>query len=119
MLDPRAFDEFRGAVEGGGANDFVAQLIDQYLVDATSRMAALKEAVERRDAPAARRATHSLRGASSLVGAHKMAALCAELETLALATISDEMPALVTGLEDEFTRVRVALDVERGRAAYH
>jgi two-component system sensor histidine kinase/response regulator len=116
-IDPRVFDDFRGAVGGSGGQDFVAQLIDEYLAEATERMATLRDAVERRDAPASRRAAHSLTGASSMVGAHRMAARCAELERLALAAVSDGTLALVTELEDEFTRVRDALHVERGRAA--
>ena len=67
----------------------MTQLIDQYLVESTSRMAALKDAVERRDAPALRLATHSLKGTSSTVGANRLAAICEELETLARATTLD------------------------------
>jgi two-component system, sensor histidine kinase and response regulator len=116
-IDPRVFEEFRGAVGGSGADDFVAQLIDEYLAEATARMATLKDAVERRDAPASRQAAHSLTGASSMVGAHRMAGLCADLEKIALTAISDGTLVLVTELEHEFTRVRDALHVERGRPA--
>jgi CheY-like chemotaxis protein len=116
-IDARVFDEFRSAVGGVNGQDFVAQLIDEYLQEATSRMVTLKDAVARRDAPDSRRAAHSLTGASSMVGAKRMAALSGELESLALATISDRVLDLATELEDEFTRVRAALNVERGRAA--
>ncbi len=113
------FDEFREPGASSGENEFVAQLIDQYLVESSSRMAALKDAVERSDAPALRLVVHSLRGASSMVGAGRLAVLCGELEELARETTLDGIPALMTAIEDEFTRVRDALDVERGRAASH
>ena len=124
-IDSSVFDDFRDAEAGGGANDFVVMIIGQYLSDAISLMAELKGAVEGRDAPALKRTAHSLRGASSTVGAHRMAAICQELETLAgnpvIGGITsdgppafDEGPALVVALDDEFVRVREALAVERG-----
>jgi two-component system sensor histidine kinase/response regulator len=116
-IDPRVFDDFREIGAGSGADDFVTRLIDQYLVESVSRMAALKDAVERQDAPALRLATHSLKGTSSTVGANRMAAICAELEQLARGATLETAPALVTKLEDEFTRVRQALHLEQGTAA--
>ena len=41
-------------------DDFVSQLIDQYLVEATSRLAAMKAAVERGDAPALADSRHTV-----------------------------------------------------------
>jgi HPt (histidine-containing phosphotransfer) domain-containing protein len=52
-----------------------------------------------------------------MVGAHKMAAVCAELERLATEMTPEGSGALVAELEDEFIRVREALRVERGGAA--
>ena len=94
----------------------MTKLIDQYLEEATSQMAALKDAVERRDAPALRLATHGLKGTSGTVGANGMAAICGELEVLARSTSFDGTPTLVAALEDEFKRVRHALHVEQKRA---
>ena len=116
-IDSSVFDDFRGAGARGGANDFVTQLIDEYLAESLSRMAALKDAVERRDAPALRLATHSLKGTSSIVGAKRMAAICDALETLARDTTFEGTAALIVDLDDEFTRVRQALRIERGNAA--
>jgi PAS domain S-box-containing protein len=115
-IDSRVFDEFRGGGPAGGANEFVNQLIDQYLADSIVRMAALKDAVTQLDAPGVEIATHSLNGSSSAVGANRMAAMCAVLETLARNETLDGTPVLVTALEDEFTRVRHALQVEQGTA---
>ena len=116
-IDSSVFDDFRETGPGGGASAFVTQLIDQYLAEATVRMAALKDAVERHDAPALRLATHSLKGTSSTVGAHGLAAICDELEALARLTIFEGTPALVIELEEEFKRVRVALEAEQGNPA--
>jgi HPt (histidine-containing phosphotransfer) domain-containing protein len=114
-VDSTVFDDFRSA--GAGANDFVINLIDQYLEEAAGRMTALKEAVERGDAPALKLASHALKGTSGSVGAHRLAAICGALETLARDAIFDGTPAVVIELEDEFQRVRAALLVEQGNAA--
>jgi HPt (histidine-containing phosphotransfer) domain-containing protein len=116
-IDSRVFDDFREIGVAGGANDFVTKLIDQYLAESQSRMAALKDAVERRDGSALRLATHALKGTSSTVGANRLAVMCEEMEKLARNSIFDKAPALLTKLEDEFTRVRHALQVEQGSAA--
>jgi HPt (histidine-containing phosphotransfer) domain-containing protein len=116
-IDLKVFEDFREVGAGAGADDFVTKLIDQYLAESTLRMTALKDAVERRDAPALRLATHSLKGTSSTVGANRMAAICGEMEKLARDTTFDGAPALVIELDDEFKRVRHALQVEQGSAA--
>ena len=113
-IDSRVFDDFRGT--GGGANDFVNSLIDQYLTESALRSAELLSAVGRRDAPALRLAAHSLRGNSSAVGATRLAAICAELEQLARSPTLDGASALAIAFDDEFARVRHALEIERGRA---
>jgi CheY-like chemotaxis protein len=116
-IDPTVFDDFSGSEAGGGANDFVARLIDQYLSESTSRMASLKDAVERRDGPALRLATHSLKGTWGAVGANRLAAICEEGEKLGGKATFDGAPALVTELEDDFRRVRQELRSEQGHAA--
>jgi PAS domain S-box-containing protein len=113
-IDATVFDEFREA--GAGARGFVNQLIDQYLAESTLLMASLKDAVERRDPTALRVTAHSLKGASSTVGANRMAGLCEALVRLARKATCDGAPILVVALNDEFTRVRDALRVEQGIA---
>jgi len=113
-IDPSVFDVFREAGGTDTADTFVTELIDEYLAEATSGMAILKDAVERGDGAAIRRATHSLKGMSSTVGAGPMAAMCEELEILAHGTTFAGTAGLFAALENEFTRVRVALLVEQG-----
>jgi len=115
-IDSRVFEEFRALGADSGASNFVTELIDQYLVESTSRMATLKDAVTRGDAAALQRATHTLRGASGTVGATRMAGLCRDLETLARSPTLDGSLALVTALENEFERVGQALHAELGSA---
>src|SRR5688572_13485801 len=95
-IDASVFDVFRSIDDNDGADGFVAQLIEQYLVEATARMAVLKDAIERRDAPAVKMATHTLKGASSTVGARKLAALCNDLEAQADTATFDGTLTLAT-----------------------
>ena len=110
-IDSKVLDDFRGS--GDGAEAFLTMLIEQYLAEAALRMAEVKDAVDRRDAAALRLAAHSLKGNSGTVGAKKLASVCGELETLARDTALDGTPALLIKLEEEFTRVRGALEREQ------
>jgi HPt (histidine-containing phosphotransfer) domain-containing protein len=113
-IDLSMFDSFAEGEPGSGANAFVAKLIDLYLVESTSRIATLKEAVNERDARSLSQAAHSLKGASSAMGASGLAAICNSLETIARNSATlDEAPPLVVALEREFVRVCDALHVER------
>ena len=115
-IDSQVLDEYRAIDARGGGGDFVTRLIDQYLAESTSRMAELKDAIERRDAPAVRRTAHSLKGSSGTVGAGRMAEICGELDQLARNMTFDGTSTLVVALDDEFKRVRDALQLERGIA---
>jgi PAS domain S-box-containing protein len=109
VIDWSVFDAFNEMGLADGASDFVIQLVDQYLAEGKSRIAALKDALERRDGPGVRLAAHSLRGASGTVGANRLAAMCEELETLARASTFDGTRALFAAIGEEFTRVQEAL----------
>jgi signal transduction histidine kinase/DNA-binding response OmpR family regulator/HPt (histidine-containing phosphotransfer) domain-containing protein len=115
-IDSTVFDEFRGAGANGGPNDFVAGLIAQYLLESSTRIAELHDAVAKGDATALRGAAHTLKGASSMVGANRLAGICAELETLARASTVEGSAALIKAVEDEHSRVRDALHLEQGSA---
>jgi HPt (histidine-containing phosphotransfer) domain-containing protein len=111
-IDSKVFDEFRAIGAGPGANQFVNQIVAQYLAESTARIVTLKDAVTRGDALALRQAAHSLKGSAGTVGANRMADLCGELETLARGTTLDGSPALVAALDDEFARVGRELQAE-------
>ena len=111
-IDVQVLDEYRQMGIGNGP-DFVTQLIDQYLAEATAQLAAIAGAVSQRDAPVLRAAAHTLKGSSSAVGANRLAAACEQLEMLARVPNFDGVPALVSALGAEFALVRVALAAQR------
>jgi CheY-like chemotaxis protein len=112
-VDLSVFDVFRDAGASGTADAFVAHLIDQYLAEASTRMASLKDALEHNDGAAVGIATHSLKGMSSTVGAARLAAMCEELGTLAHSATFTGTPDQFAAIEQEFARVRVALLAEQ------
>ena len=88
---------------------FVLTLVEEFLRDATAYLAAVCCAAEAADATALERAAHTLKSASTSLGALGMAALCQQLQELAHTGTVAGATELLPQLTDEFTRVRQAL----------
>jgi CheY-like chemotaxis protein/HPt (histidine-containing phosphotransfer) domain-containing protein len=114
-LDPVVMATFREA-DPDGASNFVAMVIDLFIRDAGSQVAAIRQAVPRRDAGMTQAAAHSLKGSSMTMGATRLGALCARLEDDAKASSAASLaPALLAAIDEEFARVREALATEQQR----
>jgi HPt (histidine-containing phosphotransfer) domain-containing protein len=114
-LDPRALDELRASV--GGDPQFVAELIDEFLDDAPRQLLALRDSATSGDAETARRAAHTLKGNGRTFGATAFSALCLESETAAAEVRLDAVVGQLDAIDDEWSRVRTALeDVRSGTA---
>jgi two-component system sensor histidine kinase/response regulator len=98
-----------------GEPDLVVELIDLYLEDSSSKLAAIREAIAKTDEASLRRATHSLRGSSASLGAHRLAALCRELEQIGFSDSLESAESLRTGLERECELVQQVFAAERRR----
>jgi DNA-binding response OmpR family regulator len=116
-LDRRIIDEFRqGSTDGAPA--FMLALIDQFLQEAAAQVGDLRDAGQRLGAGTLKATAHSLKGSSMTMGARKLAALCVQVEAQA-----DRDPgtavaaALMTQIEQEFVKVRSALEAERQGAS--
>ncbi|MEP6915964.1 MAG: response regulator [Acidobacteriota bacterium] len=97
-----------------GAPDFTRRLIDQFLHEADARVATLKDAAGRGDNPALNAVAHSLKGSSMIMGASRLATLCAEVEgQVASATGGTLAPPLLAEIEQELVRVHDALTAQR------
>ncbi len=97
--------------ELGGDEDpgLVCELIDLYLSDAPARISEIEDALERDDFELLERATHTLKSASANIGATKLSAMCAELETMARSHAVDDPIARREGSRRTFTAVENAL----------
>jgi|CXWL01.1.fsa_nt_gi HPt (histidine-containing phosphotransfer) domain-containing protein len=88
--------------------DPVPDLTEAFVEDATTRLAALRQAALQGDSTLASQAAHSLKGMCGAIGAMRMNALSLQLEH----TVQDDAGAvgtLVGTLEREFACVQIAL----------
>ncbi len=109
-LDVAVIEGFRDA----GAPDFMRRLIDQFIHESSARVRGLQEAAVRADAPALNAGAHSLKGSSMIMGAARLAALCAQVEEqVAGAPGRGVTPALMTEIDQELVRVQHALVAQR------
>jgi PAS domain S-box-containing protein len=88
------------------------QIFDSFLSDGEARLVALKIALANGDAESLRKVAHTLKGASSNIGAHHMADIAQELQALGETGEVEGTAAWVEKLEAEFGRVRSAIVAE-------
>ena len=105
VIDQATFDQLVEIT--GGDLDFVDELIDTYLDDAHTQLAALEAAVARGDVGELVRPAHSLKGSSLNIGALRLGALCRSLEETAR-TASD-----VPDAADRVAAIRAAVGTTR------
>src|SRR3979409_1292532 len=79
VLDPAQLASLR-QIQNPGETDFVTQLIELFLDEATVTLTALHEAVVSDQPAEIRRLAHRLKGSSGNLGATQMAALAQHLE---------------------------------------
>jgi HPt (histidine-containing phosphotransfer) domain-containing protein len=99
----------------GGDSQFLNEMIDQFLQDAPSKLAALRQALVQADAEVLAREAHGLKGLCSIFGAHLMEAHCNELVARGRAGSVHGADAVLSQLESELSRVRQALEAEKAR----
>jgi HPt (histidine-containing phosphotransfer) domain-containing protein len=110
-LDRSVLAELRG-VNGNDDADFATVLIDQFIADAASQVEQIRHAADCGDAGTLQALAHSLRGSASMLGANRLAALCAQMERDADAGGAPAAAAALV-LGQEFTTLRSALYAER------
>lgn len=100
-IDPATFAELQDAA--GAA--FVVELVDTFIEEAPTMLAALRSAQAGQDADAFRRAAHSLKSNSHTFGASALGALARQLELGGM--VADKAP--LDALQAEYQRVAAAL----------
>jgi two-component system, sensor histidine kinase and response regulator len=111
VLDPHVVGRLERLGREAG-EDLMGQLAVLFLADAGVRIGALREALTGDDPEAVVFAAHALGGASSNLGATRLAHLCATLETEGTAGYSENP---LTAIEGELGQVRSALGLLTGR----
>ncbi len=85
---------------------FLCEVIDSFFMTADESLERMKTAVEEGDLKSLRAAAHMVRGGSQQLGARRVGATCAKLETTTQA--SDAGP-LVEALHEDLEGARIAL----------
>jgi len=99
-----------GAHAAGTTGSLLRDLVDAFVATVPADVADLRAAGEHDDATAMHEVAHHLKGAAMTLGLAAMAALCAEIETLASSGALVSACDLIPRLEEEFDRARSALD---------
>jgi HPt (histidine-containing phosphotransfer) domain-containing protein len=107
FLDQRALDELRQL----GGDEFLSELVDTFLADAPTLLAALHAV----DADEVRRAAHTLKSNAATFGAGQLSELCRGLEEQAKRGDLAGAPDLAARIEAEYVLVAEAL--REGRPA--
>jgi two-component system sensor histidine kinase/response regulator len=84
-----------------------------FLDEATERLGALHQAVEKGDAQAVKRCAHALKGSSVSMGASRMSRLCLSLEQAGAANDLSAAAGLLESLKRELELVRPELSALR------
>lgn len=95
-------------VIGGDAGDF-AELVDDYAAGAPELVAKIRDAASSMDWESVFRAAHTLKSNAKDFGAHRLAALCANLETAARQGRVEQPETLISEVESEEVTARQAL----------
>ena len=105
VLDYAVLENLRSLQEEGDP-DLLTELVEVFEEDAPPRLAAIREATERGDAPTVERAAHTLKGSSGNLGATKMSETARLLEEAARAGDLSAAPTLLDRLEADFEETR-------------
>jgi HPt (histidine-containing phosphotransfer) domain-containing protein len=110
-VDNAALGELRERV--GDDPDFLAELVDEFMLDAPTQLESLRDAAAAGDAASAGRAAHTLKGNGRMFGARKLASLCQEAETAAGAGDLGAVLSRLDEIDGEWRRVSAELLVWR------
>ena len=104
-IDRATYDELK---DTAGA-DFVAELVDTFLVEAPRLLDELRGAYDKRDADVFRRSAHSLKSNGNTFGARHFAAMAKDLELGGFGPVVAAGGAQLDALAAEYGRVAASL----------
>jgi CheY-like chemotaxis protein len=111
-LEAGALDSLREL----GGDDFLTEVIDEFLVDAPKLLTTLRGALDQDDADELRRAAHTLKSNGATLGAGDFSELCRTLEERAKNRKLTGATDLIDGIENEYCRLQEALAALRSGA---
>ncbi len=97
----------------------VVKLIDCYLEDAPKLLESINSAIATVNSTQLRHAAHTLKASSAALGATNLASLSHKLEILAQAGMINSASAIISQMEAEYNRVKVALEMEKHQHEFY
>jgi HPt (histidine-containing phosphotransfer) domain-containing protein len=101
------------ALGGSDEPDLFVELVDLFVTDARTHIAALRRALEQHDLRTLERTAHTLKSSCANVGAKAMSDLCAELEKLGRSSRIEGAEQLVERTAAQYERVQAALNQQK------
>jgi HPt (histidine-containing phosphotransfer) domain-containing protein len=108
MIDPTVLDELFVLAEDGG-QDFLSNLVDQFLRETEPRLVELRGALAAGDAPAVGRIAHIIQGSGCQLGGRRLALSCARLESRATTGTLSDAETDLHGVELDYQDLRRTL----------
>jgi signal transduction histidine kinase/DNA-binding response OmpR family regulator len=105
-IDGKAIDNIRAL----GKPNLLERIILLFCTDTPKLLESMRQAAAQDDAKSLASAAHRLKSSSANLGALQLAALCVETEMLVRDNLTDHAQLLVTRMQTEFQRVRLALE---------
>ncbi|HLF93003.1 MAG TPA: Hpt domain-containing protein [Planctomycetota bacterium] len=113
-IDPKVIEELR-ALQMGGSQTFLAELIDIFLKEQVQHLERLRKAVEARDSSQVERVAHTMKGSCGNLGAKELSRVCAELQEVTRAGDWAQVAEFVARIEREAAVVEIELQAEKSR----
>jgi HPt (histidine-containing phosphotransfer) domain-containing protein len=113
VLDPPALERLVETI--GDDRSLLTALIDTFLRDTPRLVEAVRRGLERGQTDEVRRAAHTLKSNGATFGAMSLSELSRQLEALARSGTLEGADELITQIDAEYERVRIALETERER----
>ncbi|MCZ6818542.1 MAG: Hpt domain-containing protein [Calditrichaeota bacterium] len=110
-IDPEKIEELRMLVDEDDP-DFLIELLEEYMNNAEVSLEAIRYAIQGKDTVTVVTIAHTLKGASSSIGAVIMAELSKQLEFLGRQDTLNGAVELIGQLEQEFVEVKHDLKKE-------
>jgi HPt (histidine-containing phosphotransfer) domain-containing protein len=110
-LDRAMFDELRLLTTSAGLG-FLTGLIDDFVHDAETCLAQLRQAVRGGDRAAVARLAHAIKGMGAQLGGHRLASSCNRLEAKAMSDNPFDTVVDLDELESDYRELRGALTRE-------
>jgi len=114
-IDPKKIEELKELVDEDDP-DFLIELLEDYMDNSEENLKAIRYAIQAKDTVTVVRTAHTLKGASSNIGAVNMTELSDQLEHLGRGKTLEGAVELIDQLEVEFVEVKCELEKETARA---